>query len=349
MRTSDFDYVLPPELIAQTPTEPRDHSRLLVLERDTGTVRHRARFAELVEELHPGDLLVMNDSRVIPARLLGVRAGTRGKVEVLLVRRVSSGRWVCLGRPGRRVLPGARLVLSRNGVTVEAEVESVDGDGLRTVSFSDEGALARVGHAPLPPYIHTPLADPDRYQTVYARAPGSAAAPTAGLHFTPGLLQRLHDSGVQTATVTLHVGLDTFRPVEADDPARHHIHTEHWKLNAQTAEALNVARSEGRRVIAVGTTSVRTLEQAARLAEEEAGPGRPWGFAANSGWADLFILPGYRFRAVDALITNFHLPRSTLLMLVSAFAGRERVLHAYQEAIDRSYRFYSFGDAMFIP
>ncbi|MSQ13547.1 MAG: tRNA preQ1(34) S-adenosylmethionine ribosyltransferase-isomerase QueA [Dehalococcoidia bacterium] len=348
MLTSDFDYPLPHELIAQTPAEPRDHSRLLVLDRAGGAIRHRGHFYEVADELRPGDLLVLNDTRVLPARLYGVIAATNGKVELLLLRRTGPGRWLCLGRPGRRLTPGARLLITRNGLSLEAEVEAVDQDGLRAVRFADEALLDRVGVAPLPPYIHAPLADPERYQTVYARSPGSAAAPTAGLHFTPELLQHLRGQGVQTATVTLHVGLDTFKPVDEEDPAQHRIHTEYWELGAGTADALNHARAEGRRVVAVGTTSVRVLEQAASLAEQHPGAGQPWRFTAASGWADLFILPGYRFRAVDALITNFHLPRSTLLMLVSAFAGRQLVLRAYQEAIAHRYRFYSFGDCMVI-
>lgn len=348
MRTSDFDYALPQELIAQTPAEPRDHSRLLVLDRPSGAIKRRDHFYELADELRPGDLLVLNDTRVLPARLYGVRAGADGKIELLLLRRTGPGRWLCLGRPGRRLTPGAKLLITGNGHSLQAEVEAVEQDGLRTVRFADEALLDRVGVTPLPPYIHAPLADPERYQTVYARAPGSAAAPTAGLHFTPQLLERLRSRGVETATVTLHVGLDTFKPVDEEDATQHRIHTEYWELGANAADALNHARAEGRRVVAVGTTSVRVLEQAASLAEQQSGGGQVWRFTATSGWADLFILPGYRFRAVDALITNFHLPRSTLLMLVSAFAGRELVLRAYQEAIARRYRFYSFGDAMLI-
>ncbi|MSQ11567.1 MAG: tRNA preQ1(34) S-adenosylmethionine ribosyltransferase-isomerase QueA [Dehalococcoidia bacterium] len=381
MRTSDFDYHLPQHLIAQTPAEPRDSSRLLVLDRATGAVAHRPRFSELVELLRPGDLLVMNDSRVLPARLYGalqpdISPSLQGKgpgvrlvlsaakdlppspmeegqgvrsVELLLLRRVAPARWLCLARPAKRLTPGARLLLSRDGASVEALVEEAQDGGLRTIRFSDEAALERVGHTPLPPYIKAPTADPERYQTVYARVPGSAAAPTAGLHFTPELLARLRSLGVQTASVTLHVGLDTFRPVQEDDPGRHRIHTEYWELGAEAADALNRAREERRRIVAVGTTSVRVLEQAARLAVPASRPDESdWRFTPASGWADLFILPGHRFRAVDALLTNFHLPRSTLLMLVCAFAGRDPVLRAYHEAIAQGYRFYSFGDAMLI-
>ena len=365
MRTDDFDYHLPPELIAQTPVEPRDSSRLLALDRSTGRVEHH-QFQDILELIPSGAVLVLNRSRVIPARLYGRRKDTGGRVELLLLRREAGGVWQALGKPGRRLRPGTVIALeSANSVPgsqvktapgnrspgesvgVEAEVLSVGGDGIRRIRLSMEDGIDRMGEMPLPPYIHERLADPERYQTVYSREPGSAAAPTAGLHFTLELLDALRARGVETAYVTLHVGLDTFRPVSEDDPAEHAIHTEYYELTGETADVLTRARAGGRPIIAVGTTSVRTLEQVGRD-REEAGleEGDPIG--AASGQADLFILPGHRFRLVDGMITNFHLPRSTLVMLVSAFAGRENILAAYQEAIEQRYRFYSFGDAMLI-
>ena len=371
MRTSDFDYHLPPELIAQTPAEPRDSSRLLTLDRSTGSTEHR-RFTDVLDYLRPGDLMVFNQSRVIPARLYGVRDDNGGRVEFLLLRREANGVWEAMARPGRRLRPGATVTVippgeerpnhpshrgnpcgcpARPPLTVEI-LESRP-EGLKAVRLSSEEAVDGMGHAPLPPYIRRALDDPERYQTVYAREPGSAAAPTAGLHFTPELLARIRDAGVETAFVTLHVGLDTFRPVQDEDPAAHHIHTERYSLDAATADALNHARSQGRRIIAVGTTSVRVLEQAAADAASQSSSN----FNAVEGDADIYILPGHEFRAVDAMLTNFHLPKSTLLMLVSAFAqhgagagasGREMILAAYAEAIARRYRFYSFGDAMLI-
>jgi S-adenosylmethionine:tRNA ribosyltransferase-isomerase len=360
MRTSDFDYHLPPDLIAQTPLEPRDSSRLLVLHRATGQMEHRG-FADVLEYLRPGDVMVFNQSRVIPARLQGHhKAGldgfkdTGGPVELLLLRREEPGVWLSLGKPGRRLRPGACIVLGAadgpvltnpQGLTgLEAEVLSVNDDGTWRIRLSDEAVVEGLGQVPLPPYIHEPLADRERYQTVYARHPGSVAAPTAGLHFTPQLLRRLEECGVAPAFVTLHVGLDTFRPVHGEDPAEHKIHTEFYEMDSLAAGILDQARREGRRIIAVGTTSVRVLEQVAQdLAQRGQNEVRP-----AQGQAGLFILPGHRFRLVDAMLTNFHLPRSTLLMLVSAFAGRELVLRAYQEAIQQRYRFYSFGDATLI-
>ena len=350
MLTSDFDYNLPQELIAQTPLEPRDSSRMLVLDRRTGEVQH-SRFTSLVEHLRPGDLMVFNRSRVIPARLRGRRTATGGRVEFLLLSRENPGLWRALARPGRRLQPGARVLLdlpggpvNESGREYDVEVRASGDDGLKLIEFVDESIIDQSGLAPLPPYIHSRLEDPERYQTVYSRDPGSAAAPTAGLHFTGESLSRLEQADVELAFVTLHVGLDTFRPVQEEDPTEHKIHTEYFEIDAGTAVALNDARLEGRRIIAVGTTSVRVLEQIGRKLSEsgggEVGPTR--------GQADLFILPGHEFMLVDAMITNFHLPRSTLLMLVSAFAGRERVLRAYQAAIDEGYRFYSFGDAMLI-
>ena len=365
MRTDDFDYCLPPELIAQTPVEPRDSSRLLVLDRATGSVQHR-QFTEILQLIPPGAVLVLNHSRVIPARLYGRRKDTGGRVELLLLRREEAGIWQALGRPGRGLRPGSvirlepphssggepgqpGLAFSGNpeGQPVEAEVISVGEDGVRRVRLSMESGIDRLGEMPLPPYIHQPLADPERYQTVYSREPGSAAAPTAGLHFTPELLDSLRAKGVETAFVTLHVGLDTFRPVSEDDPQEHAIHTEYYELPAETAQILSTARAQGRPIIAVGTTSVRTLEQVGKDLEDS---GKSVGDSIEpaSGQADLYILPGHNFRLVDGMITNFHLPRSTLVMLVSAFAGRGNILAAYQEAIAKRYRFYSFGDAMLI-
>ena len=362
VRTSDFDYHLPPELIAQTPLEPRDSSRLLVLDRATGITDHR-RFNGILDHLRPGDLMVFNQSRVIPARLFGTRDDNGGRVELLLLRREAEGVWEALARPGRRLRPGATVTVTPPsetsgsvavGRTLSVEVLESRPEGLKAVRLSSEDEIDRMGHTPLPPYIRRTLDDPERYQTVYATQPGSAAAPTAGLHFTPELLERIHDAGVETAFVTLHIGLDTFRPVQGEDPTQHHIHTERYTLDADTADALNRARAERRRTVAVGTTTVRVLEQAASHAES-AGRG---GFEPLEGDASIFILPGHPFRAVDAMITNFHLPRSTLLMLVSAFvqhtsggdedSGRQLMLRVYQEAVRRGYRFYSFGDAMLI-
>ena len=365
MRTDDFDYHLPPELIAQTPVEPRDASRLLALDRATGRVDHR-QFTDILELIPPGAVLALNRSRVIPARLYGRRKGSGGRVELLLLRREEEGVWQALGKPGRSLRPGSVVRLEASGVSgsggnaavptgaglpepepVEAEVLSVGDDGIRRVRLTAESGIDRLGEMPLPPYIHRRLEDPERYQTVYSDRPGSAAAPTAGLHFTPALLDALRAKGVETAYVTLHVGLDTFRPVSEDNPQEHAIHTEYYELPADTADTLTRAKAEGRPVIAVGTTSVRTLEQVGRDLEIN-GVGSDGPIGAVSGQADLFILPGHKFRLVDGMITNFHLPRSTLVMLVSAFAGRENILAAYREAIARQYRFYSFGDAMFI-
>lgn len=345
MRTSDFDYQLPPELIAQTPIEPRDSSRLLVLDRATSQLEH-THFSQISDYLHPGDVMVFNESRVIPARLHGRRKDTGGKVELLLLRQESPGIWQALGQPGRRLRPGVLVALEApgGGLSLNAEVLAARDDGIKIVRLASEEGINLLGEMPLPPYIHQRLADPERYQTVYSRQPGSVAAPTAGLHFTEPLLERLRQADVELAFVTLHVGLDTFRPVHGEDPREHKIHTEYYELNAEVADTLNRARREGRRIVAVGTTSVRVLEQVAwrmlGLGQSQLAPSR--------GQANLFILPGHQFRMVDAMITNFHLPRSTLLMLVSAFAGRELVLRAYQEAIASHYRFYSFGDAMLI-
>ena len=343
MRTSDFDYHLPPHLIAQTPVEPRDSSRLLVLHRDTGQMEHR-RFYELVDLLREGDVLVFNDSRVVPARLEGRREGSGGKVEVLLLLRLEPNVWQAVGRPGRRLVPGRRFRIETGAGELWLDVLEASEDGLRTVRVSSDEVLELAGRVPLPPYIHTHLEDPERYQTVYSRVPGSVAAPTAGLHFTPGLLDALKAKGVDQAFVTLHVGLDTFRPVLGEDPGAHVLHGEYFELDQGVADQLNTARNEGRRIVAVGTTSVRLLEQAA-ISSAQMGSRD---LLPASGWTELYILPGHQFRFVDAMITNFHLPRTTLLMMVSAFAGRDAVLSAYREAIALEYRFYSFGDCMLV-
>lgn len=345
MRTSDFDYTLPPELIAQKPLADRDKSRLMVLHREDGHLEHR-QFRQVVDFLRSGDVLVFNDSRVIPARLAGKRAVTGGRVEVLLLRRRHPGLWEALVRPARRVRVGDRLdiaVAMRDGASsgLGAEVVDMGERGIRVVRFEDEAKTLAAGSVALPPYIREPLADAERYQTVYATEDGSVAAPTAGLHFTPELIARIRQRGVNCVFVTLHVGLDTFRPVQEEDPRQHRIHSEYGVLGEEAAEKLSRTKKEGRRVVCVGTTAMRLVEAAAQ-GSGCVGPG------PLQGWVDLFILPGYRFRMVDALITNFHLPRSTLLMLVSAFAGRELVLRAYREAVAQRYRFYSFGDAMLI-
>ena len=339
MKTHDFYYDLPQELIAQTPLEQRDASRLMVLNRQTGEISHR-HFHDILDYLNPGDCLVMNDSRVLPARLLGHRP-TGGMAEVLLLRDLGNKCWECLVKPGRKLQPGSTVIFGDGELT--ATVRDVQEDGNRVVEFHYEGIfleiLERLGKMPLPPYIKAELAGQERYQTVYSREVGSAAAPTAGLHFTKELLEEIRAKGVKTAFVTLHVGLGTFRPVKAEEIAEHHMHSELCMMSAETADILNETRKNGGRIVCVGTTSCRTLESLV---------GEDGTFCAASRWTDIFIYPGYRFRAMDALITNFHLPESTLVMLVSAFAGREHVLHAYEEAVKERYRFFSFGDAMFI-
>ncbi len=339
MQTADFDYDLPAERIAQTPVEPRDASRLLVLDRQTGGLTQQY-FYQLGEQLRAGDILVMNETRVIPARVYAHKVPSGGRVELLLLRRLDETTWEALVG-GKGLNSGRRLRLEDGPEAVITA--SLDGPR-RIVHFAEPVGpyLEAKGHTPLPPYIHTPLTNPERYQTVYARQPGSAAAPTAGLHFTPQLIARLEQQGVKFAWIVLHVGLDTFAPVTEDAPETHKIHSEWCQVPPEAAQAINQAHQLGGRVIAVGTTSVRTLESAARQATGKEVVGE------YSGNTDLFILPGYRFRAVDAMITNFHLPRSTLIMLVSAFAGRERVLDAYRYAIQENFRFYSFGDAMLI-
>jgi S-adenosylmethionine:tRNA ribosyltransferase-isomerase len=339
LHTSDFDYDLPVELIAQTPIEPRDAARLMVINRGTGSIEHR-RFVEVADFLRYGDVMVFNDSRVIPARLAGKKAVTGGGVEVLLLRRLGSNVWETLVKPGRRVKKGTVLEIGI-GSTVMAEVIEEGEAGKRTIRFSQENMLPILGEIALPPYIHTPLENPERYQTVYADNSGSVAAPTAGLHFTSQLLGRIKDKGIKCLFVTLHIGLDTFRPVQEDNPREHHIHREYGIVTKEVAGELSRAKKEGRRVICVGTTSVRMVEMLANVS-------RLPDIQPFDSWVDLFILPGYKFKIVDAMITNFHLPRSTLLMLISAFAGKELIEKAYEEAIAQKYRFYSFGDAMII-
>lgn len=347
VRTSDFDYYLPQELIAQTPVEPRDQARLMVLNRSDGSVRHY-QFFELADFLIVGDVLIFNDTRVIPARLNGHKSAREGRVEVLLLRRLEVNVWEALVRPGKRGRIGDRIEIaanptvdSRQDITLLAEVIDLRQDGIRVMRLSDETLLPSLGKAPLPPYIHAPLTNPERYQTVYAKVAGSVAAPTAGLHFTPELLEKLISKGVRCQFVTLHIGLDTFQPVREDDPTKHTIHREYGVLSQDVASELSHARAEGRRIICVGTTSVRLVEAAAQASN-------PLHLKPFEGWVSLFILPGYQFRVVDVMITNFHLPRSTLLMLLSAFAGSDLIKHAYEEAINQGYRFYSFGDAMLI-
>ena len=339
MKTHDFYYDLPEELIAQTPLEKRDTSRLLVLDRETGGVTHK-HFYDILDYLKPGDCLVMNDSRVLPARLLGHRP-TGGAVEVLLLRDLGNKCWECLCKPGRKMQVGNGVIFGNGELT--ATVKAVQEDGNRVVEFHYEGifleVLERLGKMPLPPYIKAELADQERYQTVYSREVGSAAAPTAGLHWTKELLEQARAKGVKTAFVTLHVGLGTFRPVKAENILEHHMHSELCMMSAETAAILNETKAAGGRVICVGTTSCRTLES---LAKEDGT------FEAGSKWTEIFIYPGYTFKAMDGLITNFHLPESTLVMLVSAFAGREHVLSAYEQAVAERYRFFSFGDAMCI-
>ena len=339
MRKSDFYFDLPEELIAQTPLERRDSSRLLHLDKVTGELEHR-HFYDLLDYLREGDCMIFNDSRVLPARLIGARP-TGGSVELVLLRDLGEGRWECLSRPGRKTKPGTEILFG-NG-ELKATVEQVAEGGNRIVRFDYEGifleVLERLGKMPLPPYIKEELQDSERYQTVYSREIGSAAAPTAGLHFTKELMDKIAAKGVKLCYVTLHVGLGTFRPVKAEEIEDHEMHSEFCVIPEETARIVSETKKQGGRVIAVGTTSCRTLESFAR--EDGSLP-------AASGWTNIFIYPGYRFQCVDALITNFHLPESTLIMLVSALAGREHVLHAYEEAVKERYRFFSFGDAMFI-
>ena len=339
MKTSDFYYDLPEELIAQTPLEKRDTSRLLVLDRESGGIAHK-HFYDILDYLNPGDCLVMNDSRVLPARLLGHRP-TGGAVEVLLLRDLGNKKWECLVKPGRKMQVGNEVIFGNGELT--ATVVEVQETGNRVVEFHYEGifleVLERLGKMPLPPYIKAELQDQERYQTVYSREVGSAAAPTAGLHWTKELLDKAREKGVKTAFVTLHVGLGTFRPVKVEDVTNHHMHSELCMISQETAAILNQTKAEGGRIICVGTTSCRTLES---LVNEDGS------FEPKSKWTEIFIYPGYQFKAMQGLITNFHLPESTLVMLVSAFSSREKILNAYAEAVKERYRFFSFGDAMCI-
>ena len=340
MKTSDFYYDLPEELIAQDPLENRSDSRLMVLDKETGAVSHHV-FREIVDYLNPGDCLVINDTKVIPARLIGEREGTGAKIEVLLLKRKTGDVWETLVKPGRKAKPGTRIQFG--GGLLVGEVMDIVDEGNRLIKFEFEGIfeeiLDQLGQMPLPPYITHQLKDKDRYNTVYATHSGSAAAPTAGLHFTPELLKTIEEKGIDIARVTLHVGLGTFRPVKVDDVENHHMHSEFYMIDEEAAEKINRAKENGKRVICVGTTSCRTIESAA----DENGRLKPC-----SGWTEIFIYPGYQFKILDCLITNFHLPESTLIMLVSALAGKEHVLAAYEEAVKERYRFFSFGDAMFI-
>ncbi|MSQ14829.1 MAG: tRNA preQ1(34) S-adenosylmethionine ribosyltransferase-isomerase QueA [Dehalococcoidia bacterium] len=369
MRTDEFDYSLPQALIAQSPAEPRDSSRLMVLHRQSGTAKgtdassiaHR-RFYEIAEYLRAGDLMVLNNTRVVPGRLFGQREPSGGKVEVLLLRRIEAGLWEALVKPGRRLKDGDKVVfstshpgapLSESGPGPQRQAEVLTGrirgrlqSGARIISFSAE-PTSYSGQIPLPPYIHSPLTDPERYQTVYSQIEGSAAAPTAGLHFTKDLLNTVKGMGVHIEYITLHIGLDTFRPVREEDPRLHAIHKEAYTISSEAAEAVSRARDRGNRVIVVGTSTARALEQAAL--DQGIGPDTGENhLSSHEGWASLLILPGYHFRMVDVMITNFHLPRSTLLMMISAFAGKDTIRYAYEEAIRQRYRFYSFGDCMLI-
>ncbi len=340
MKVTDFDYDLPEELIAQDPLEKRSNSRLMVLDKNTGEISHQ-HFYDIKNYLKAGDCLVINNTRVIPARLYGARVGSGGKVEILLLKRKSDNVWECLVKPGKKARPGMEISFG-DGLLLGKIIDIVD-EGNRLIEFSYEGIfeeiLDKLGEMPLPPYITHRLEDRDRYQTVYAKYDGSAAAPTAGLHFTPELLSEIKDMGVKVAEVTLHVGLGTFRPVKEEEVLDHHMHSEYYEITQEACDIINETKAHGGRVISVGTTSTRTLESAAVA-------GQP--LVPKSGWTEIFIYPGYEFKVIDGLITNFHLPQSTLIMLVSALAGREHVLHAYEVAVKERYRFFSFGDAMLI-
>ena len=340
MKVTDFDYELPEELIAQDPLEKRSNSRLMVLDKNTGEISHQ-HFYDIKNYLRAGDCLVINNTRVIPARLYGARVGSGGKVEILLLKRKSDNIWECLVKPGKKARPGMEISFGE-GLLMGRIIDIVD-EGNRLIEFSYDGIfeeiLDKLGEMPLPPYITHRLEDRDRYQTVYAKYDGSAAAPTAGLHFTPELLSEIRAMGVKVAEVTLHVGLGTFRPVKEEEVLDHHMHSEYYEISQEACDIINETKANGGRVISVGTTSTRTLESAAEM-------GKP--LAPKSGWTEIFIYPGYEFKVIDGLITNFHLPQSTLIMLVSALAGREHVLYAYELAVKERYRFFSFGDAMLI-
>ena len=340
MDVKDFDYDLPEELIAQDPLEDRSSSRLMVLDKKTGEVSHHI-FKEIIKYLRPGDCLVLNNTKVIPARLYGVKEGTMAKIEILLLKRKQNDVWETLVKPGKKAKPGTKIIFG-DGILTGEVIDVVD-DGNRLIQFSYDGIfeeiLDKLGQMPLPPYITHQLKDKNRYQTVYAKYDGSAAAPTAGLHFTKELLNEVKEKGVDIAEVTLHVGLGTFRPVKVDNVLDHHMHSEFYMVSQEAADKINKAKKNGGRIISVGTTSTRTLESAA----DENGM-----LHECSGWTDIFIYPGYKFKVIDCLITNFHLPQSTLVMLVSALAGREHILSAYKKAVEEKYRFFSFGDAMFI-
>ncbi len=340
MKTSDFSYNLPQELIAQTPVEPRDSSRLLLLDRESGEISHK-HFYDIIDYLEEGDLIVANDSRVLPARIFGIKEQTGARVEFLLLNQVENNRWETLCKPGKKAREGAEFTFG-NGI-MKAKIIEVKEDGNRVVEFKSEenfySALDKIGQMPLPPYITEELKDRERYQTVYSNEVGSAAAPTAGLHFTNDLMDKIKAKGVNIAYVTLHVGLGTFRPVKVDDVKNHKMHSEHYEISKETSELINQTKANGKRVIAVGTTSCRTLESVASFFGE---------IKPCEGFTDIFIYPGYEFKVLDGLITNFHLPESTLIMLVSAFAGYDNVMKAYETAVNDKYRFFSFGDAMFI-
>ena len=339
MKTDDFDYELPEELIAQTPIEKRDTSRMMVLNKDTGDIEHRV-FSDILDYLEKGDVLVVNDTKVMPARLYGVKEDTGAVIEVLMLKEHEKDNWECLTKPAKRVKIGTVINF---GDKLFLECTGLGREGIRYFKFKYPGIfyeiLDQLGEMPLPPYIHEKLEDKDRYQTVYAKNIGSAAAPTAGLHFTDKLLDQIKDKGIEIVSVTLHVGLGTFRPVAVEDVTKHKMHSEYYMMDKKTADILNKAKGEKRRIISVGTTSTRTLETIMNLYGE---------FRECSGWTEIFIYPGYQFKAIDALITNFHLPKSTLVMLVSALAGKEHVLGAYKQAVENKYRFFSFGDSMFI-
>lgn len=345
MRLEEFDYYLPEELIAQSPVEPRDSSRLMVVDKTKGEIGHST-FKEIEKFLKTGDVLVLNKTKVIPARLLGVKKGTGAQIEVLLLKRIENRAWEVLIKPGKRLKMEQEVIFG--GGLLTGKLQSIMENGNRIMEFEYVGlfeeVLDKLGKMPLPPYIHTELQNKERYQTVYAKESGSAAAPTAGLHFTEELLARIKAKGVEVLEILLHVGLGTFRPVKTEDITEHQMHSEYFRIDQETAERLNCAKREGRRVIAVGTTAVRTLESAANLMQEES----KQELTSVEGWTEIFIYPGYQFKVIDALITNFHFPRSTLIMLVSALAGRELILNAYSTAVKQQYRFFSFGDCMFI-